>query len=152
MGYSEKTSNLSVRRISYQHIYPIPSLRYTGYASVRPPTLEVTNRARTMLFGDTLGRRAQMVEQGIADAQGAFAPAMEPMRGCRVPKITHIRACGVHVCRMERCTLRGLRPVRNPTQNVPKPAFPWALPSSTSATHPSVTHLFQQELYIFLHT
>ena len=29
-----------------------------------------------MLFGDTLGRRAQMVEQGIADAQGAFAPAM----------------------------------------------------------------------------
>ena len=68
-----------------------------------------------------------MVEQGIADAQGAFAPAMEPMRGCRIPKITHIRACGVHVCRMEKCTLRGLRPVRNPTQNVPKAAFPLEL-------------------------
>ena len=87
----------------------IPPLRYTDHASVGPPTLEVTNRARTMLFGDTLGRRAQMVEQGIADAQGAFAPAMEPMRGCRIPKITHIRACGVHVCRMEKCTLRGVR-------------------------------------------
>ena len=60
-------------------------------------------------------------------AHGAFAPTMEPMRGCRIPKITHIRACGVHVCRMEKCTLRGLRPVRNPTQNVPKAAFPLEL-------------------------
>ena len=57
-----------------------------------------------MLFGDTLGRRAKMVEQGIVDVQGAFAPAMDHMRGCRIPKITHIRACGAHVCRMEKCT------------------------------------------------
>ena len=104
-----KLREISKNEISYQHIYPIPSLRYTGHASVRPPTLEVTNRAGTMLFGDTLGRRAQMAEQGIADAQGAFAPAMDHMRGCRIPKITHIRACGAHVRRMGKCAFRGVR-------------------------------------------
>ena len=38
----------------------------------------MTNCARIMLFGDMLGRRAQMVEQGIADAQ---ASALNPPSG-----------------------------------------------------------------------
>ena len=76
------------------------------YAAASISSLGAGQQAATRF---SLGRRAQMAEQGIADAQGAFAPAIDHMRGCRIPKITHIRACGAHVCRMEKCTLRSVR-------------------------------------------
>ena len=80
----------------------------------RPPSdtrysLSRVNSQSSATACPELAQRAQLADQGSVDVQRARAPAMDHMKGRWSQKLTHVRACGVHVLRMERCTPRLVR-------------------------------------------
>ena len=93
---------------------PIPSLRCTGHASAHPPTPDLHSVSRAL----TLSRRRQLAHslpRGLnwpIKALSTFRELAHPpwmvgwttyMKGRRSQKLTHVRACGVHVLQKEGC-------------------------------------------------
>ena len=86
-----------------------------------------------------LAQRAQLADRGSVDVQRARAPAMDHMKGRWSQKLTHVRACGVHVLRMERCASGLVRHcgIQRRTWRRPKTAFRLELTLGTFFLHTS---------------
>ena len=96
---SRPTSNLSqthmVSTFRPSTITPVPRS-----CSRPPPTPDILSTLH--IVGDSLPRGLNWPIK-LCRRSPSRAPAMDHMKGRRSQKLTHVRACGVHVLRMERC-------------------------------------------------